>query len=166
MSSKSRNDLLTRLDQLTADLIPATQIANDAHKRVLEMEDAGRSDQEARQGLIDKLSVGNNKIREIEAKIRTLEGAKLNSLMTFDRNMPTLVQAINRERGWIKKPVEPMGLYVKLKDGRFGDTLETVLGDSLNTLAVENEHDHALLTRLQQLHKTCVFSFFPQRQFS
>ena len=79
-----------------------------------------------------------------------LNQSKGNSLLAFGERVPALLQLINSNNQWIKKPLGPIGSFVKLKEPAFADTLESFFTQTLNAFIVETEQDKILLSKLQR----------------
>lgn len=86
--------------------------------------------------------------QKLEGQIRTLELQKADRTRCFGRNMPALLDAINRERRWQKKPIGPLGLCLTIKDDQWATAIETALGRTMDAFVVDNHHDEKILKEI------------------
>lgn len=146
-----------------------------AHRQQLEEErqDVQRQRQEVQDGLVDKEEQQrelDNKTIDIAQReeeeghtLRRLRdeyqnnSSRLAQLRESTRNrltayggpkVPALMQAINGETSWTKKPIGPFGTHIKLKDMRWQRVLESVIGNILNAFFVSNHGDRTRLKRM------------------
>lgn len=98
--------------------------------------------------LNDKIEVASTTVEKCQGRINSINMAKKNPLTAFGDRIPNLVAIINRTNGWIKKPVGPIGMFIKLKIPNYGRALESVFGETLNGFIVETDQDKALLYRI------------------
>ena len=67
--------------------------------------------------------------------------------------MRHLVDAVDSERRFHKKPHGPLALYLKLKEAKWALAVETVLGPAnLLAFCCHDQHDFQLLKRLMATH--------------
>lgn len=71
-------------------------------------------------------------------------------MAAFDRRMPRLLAAIERESRFREKPVGPAGLYVTLREQKWLHIIETMLGGTLNAFVVTNYEDSDVLKKLMR----------------
>ncbi|XP_052122711.1 structural maintenance of chromosomes protein 6-like isoform X2 [Frankliniella occidentalis] len=94
------------------------------------------------------------KKRQHEETIRslstTLQGLQSNesNLSLFGPNMPELVRQIELCNKFKKRPVGPLGAYVKVKDPKWALAVECAMKSRLSTFVVENIDDQRLLQSL------------------
>jgi chromosome segregation ATPase len=91
-------------------------------------------------------------IARYENLLQQLSEQKSNHLKIFGPTIPDVLNAINREIGWHKKPVGPFGLYIKLLKPEWSETLESVIGSTLSTFAVSNHNDQKILAGIMKKH--------------
>ncbi|CAG8453598.1 23060_t:CDS:10 [Dentiscutata erythropus] len=100
----------------------------------------------------EKRSITHNILRsedEIQRQnelIQQLRDQKSDNLKAFGPSIPDVLNAINHETRWRKKPVGPFGRYIKLTKPEWRNTLESVIGHSLTAFSVSNHHDQQLLS--------------------
>ncbi|KAI8917698.1 P-loop containing nucleoside triphosphate hydrolase protein [Powellomyces hirtus] len=89
--------------------------------------------------------------RGCEERIRNLQSQDSDRLGVYGPGMRQTLQMIEqfaREGRWKgAKPIGPIGIHVKLHKEEFARTIETVLGNSLNSFVVEYQEDLLLLQR-------------------
>ncbi|CAG7734905.1 unnamed protein product [Allacma fusca] len=66
----------------------------------------------------------------------------------YGREMSKLVEKIDREKRWLKKPRGPLGCCITLQDDRWLTVVEYILENTLNYFAVDNKHDQQILLKL------------------
>ncbi|KAI8148037.1 P-loop containing nucleoside triphosphate hydrolase protein [Fennellomyces sp. T-0311] len=86
--------------------------------------------------------------RNTMQKLQDLRNQKGDRLRSFGRNVPQILQDIQRETRWKRRPVGPMGRFLTLKHMEFSETMEIVLGKFLNAFLVENYEDRKLMSAI------------------
>ena len=86
-------------------------------------------------------------------KIEELLGQKSNRLRAYGSKVPEVLEAIERETRWKRKPVGPLGRFVKLKYQEYRDTMEILLGKFLNAFLVEHYEDRRLLMSILERNR-------------
>lgn len=99
---------------------------------------------------VDEQKRQRNKVAELDTLIARLNSTRSNRIMAFGQSIPQLLQAINNETRWKKKPVGPLGLHLELKDQKWAPVLESVIGTTLDAFSVTNHDDRRLLTELMR----------------
>lgn len=153
-----RKPILDRIEALQDE---KTKLGLEATRLRHEAEDA----EETMRGGSDELRDVKDRIRGAQGEADTLRGrishlnqSRSNSLYAFGEKVPALVQLINSNNQWIKKPLGPIGTFIKLKEPAFAETLESFFTQTLNAFIVENEQDRRLLSKLQRQANWCVAS--------
>lgn len=77
-----------------------------------------------------------------------LEAQAKNNLLAYGPGMPGLIRAIQRETRWHRPPIGPFGLYMTVRDGKWMEILETLVGQATGDFLVEDHHDQTLLVSL------------------
>jgi chromosome segregation ATPase len=92
--------------------------------------------------------VGNKRreCQEAEQQLASLNSNRGDKMAGFDREMPKLLQAIQREQRFREKPIGPMGLHIKLRDPKWSGVLEAVLNSVLTSFLVTSKADQVLLS--------------------
>lgn len=95
-----------------------------------------------------------------------LQATVHNRLSAYGGKIPDLVSRINSEKRWRNKPLGPIGTFIKVKDERWTQVLEDVIGNVLNAFCVTNHQDRVLLQQLirqtQNVHNTSVITGSPE----
>ncbi|KAJ8660440.1 hypothetical protein O0I10_003898 [Lichtheimia ornata] len=92
-------------------------------------------------------------MQEAKKQVEGLRMQRQNRLTAFGKNIPHLLQDIEREQRWQRKPVGPLGRYLKLKKPEFADVIEMVLNNFMSAFVVENFNDQKLLKALLRKHR-------------
>ncbi|KAJ1929527.1 Structural maintenance of chromosomes protein 6 [Tieghemiomyces parasiticus] len=96
-------------------------------------------------------------VREVDQTRQTLDQLRrgqANQMTSFGKTVPEVLRDIQRETGWSGgRPLGPLGLYVKLIQPQWADTLESVLNWVLNAFVVEDHHDQRLLAAILKRHR-------------
>ncbi|KAK0545371.1 Structural maintenance of chromosomes protein 6 [Tilletia horrida] len=91
-----------------------------------------------------------NHITEKQTQISGLTSSRQNQLLAYGPNMIQLIRNIEQFRGWVSKPLGPMGRYVRLKDHTWSKVIESVLSNLLSSFLVTNWQDQKNLHRMLQ----------------
>ncbi|TQN69120.1 Structural maintenance of chromosomes protein 6, partial [Colletotrichum shisoi] len=89
-------------------------------------------------------------ISSAEGRLRNLEQNRGSLWAAYDKKIPLLLQAIERDNGFQEKPVGPIGAHVQLTQPEWSPILETVFGATLDGFLVSNKTDQQRLARLMQ----------------
>lgn len=149
---RKRDAILAQIAELEVDINKARQEINQKRKEL----DQNNSD-------IEKLTQSENNIRDeinrirstivtTETTIRDLRGQQENRVRAFGNQMPDILRDIERERGFIKRPLGPIGMYIRVSNPEWIPVMESLLGGSLNTFLCENHSDKNLLTTIFRRH--------------
>ncbi|KAF6826633.1 DNA repair protein [Colletotrichum musicola] len=95
----------------------------------------------------------SKKKEEVAAAELRLENLRRNRGSTYaawDRNIPQLLQAIERDTGFEEKPVGPLGAHIQLLRPDWSSILETMFGATLDSFLVANKRDQQRLAKLMQ----------------
>lgn len=104
-----------------------------------ELEQASKSFQ------VKKTEIGNK-----QTNLRQISAAEGDFLKVFGPKLPTLLKAINNERGFRVKPVGPIGTYITLRNPKWLSILERFFGGTLQAFVVTSYEDSELLKRLMR----------------
>ncbi|GKT55533.1 recF/RecN/SMC N terminal domain-containing protein [Colletotrichum tofieldiae] len=89
-------------------------------------------------------------ISSAEVRLRNLEQNRGSLWAAYDKKIPLLLQAIEKDSGFQEKPVGPIGAYVQLTRPEWSPILETVFGATLDGFLVSNKTDQQRLARMMQ----------------
>ncbi|XP_019392917.1 PREDICTED: structural maintenance of chromosomes protein 6-like isoform X2 [Crocodylus porosus] len=102
-----------------------------------------------------KLKKEEDKMRQaVHAKqreLRELQESKTNRLKRFGQQMPVLLEAIeeaNRQGHFKRKPVGPVGVFIRLKDAELALAVESCLKNLLLAFCCDNHNDERTLLTL------------------
>ena len=109
-------------------------------------------------------------INKIETVIAELKSSNVDSVQAYHHNMSSILHAIDNERHWRDKPVGPLGkygygmkltlilgIYVKVKDPKWTNVLESVIGNMLGDFMVTNREDRSILESILRKYKAYAF---------
>ena len=139
---------LTRLEEAQASALAAHR-AFEGH--LGRREDVERKIAEAQQECREREQPIRPKQEEVERQereIQTLSRDRNRQDAAFDRKMPALLEAIQRERGFAQQPVGPVGKYVRLLKPEWSSIIEKSFGQTLSSFIVTSKEDMNLLNRL------------------
>ncbi|KAJ1674436.1 Structural maintenance of chromosomes protein 6, partial [Spiromyces aspiralis] len=92
-------------------------------------------------------------ISESQKALARLRQQRQNTLAAFGEGVPEVVSEIERTRWKGMKPLGPFGRYVKLRDSRWAQILETLLDKQLNAFLVETHEDRRQLDAIMRRHR-------------
>ncbi|GAA5800817.1 hypothetical protein HPULCUR_006256 [Helicostylum pulchrum] len=108
---------------------------------------------EKRQRIVRELNEIRNKKEELINLVSNLEAQRGDRMRAYGRNMPQVLDHINRESRWkTRKPVGPLGATLTLLKPQYADTLEMFFKKTLNAFVVECFEDKHLLFSILSRH--------------
>ncbi|KAK2003083.1 RecF/RecN/SMC N terminal domain-containing protein [Colletotrichum falcatum] len=106
--------------------------------------------QKAADGVKLEFDRKRGEISSAEGRLRNLEQNRGSLWAAYDKKIPLLLQAIDRDNGFQERPVGPIGAHVQLTQPEWSPILETVFGATLDGFLVSNKTDQQRLARLMQ----------------
>ncbi|WRT67894.1 uncharacterized protein IL334_004868 [Kwoniella shivajii] len=94
----------------------------------------------------------NSTARGIQDKINNLETQSVNRLSAFGQGLDNVMRDIQRTKWRHSPPLGPLGMFVKLDDMGYRDIIQTILGQTLCSFAVQDNHDRSTLIQILQRH--------------
>lgn len=89
----------------------------------------------------------------LKTRIGELRAQKSNRLRAFGNRIPEVLRDIEAEKRWRnRKPVGPIGRFLRLKYEEYTEVLEATLNYVLNAFVVESHHDRRLLLEILRRH--------------
>ncbi|RUS16430.1 hypothetical protein BC937DRAFT_91201 [Endogone sp. FLAS-F59071] len=153
---RKRDAILAQIAGLEVEINAARQETNQKRQELdqnnSEIEQLTQSERNAR----DEINRIRNTIVTTETTIRDLRGQQENRVRAFGNQMPEILRDIDRERGFHKRPLGPIGMYIRVSNPEWIPVMESLLGGSLNTFLCENYADKNLLMTIFRRH-----NFFP-----
>ncbi|CAK5284121.1 unnamed protein product [Mycena citricolor] len=143
-----RKDYERRLEAARKDHKQAQEIMRSwEQQKVAAEEEKRKLDNEAHasQSLLDDL---HSQVRDCESAIENSKRAEKNQFAAYGNHIQEVIQAIKRSRWHGEVPLGPLGIYVRLKDSRWTDLLQTQLGKTLSSFAVTDGRDVAPLKKI------------------
>ena len=120
--------------------------------------DIAQTDEELRnvRSQVNNLDTGirdnNHNSQKLSQRIEDLHAQNQDRNKIWGNHAPTIVDRIDREKGWRdsrKRPLGPIGRLLTLTDDRWATAVETaVSGTLLNSFIVDNQHDAVLLRKI------------------
>ncbi|CAH0551726.1 unnamed protein product [Brassicogethes aeneus] len=107
------------------------------------------------QNIIGEIRSLESKLNNEELSLQALKRESGNTLMLYGREMPTIKNLIKQNmHRFVHEPRGPLGVYVKLKEKKWAVAVEGYLAGLLNSFAVDNNKDNAVLREIfqQALH--------------
>ncbi|CAB4401289.1 uncharacterized protein OCT59_004009 [Rhizophagus irregularis] len=159
-TSKLKDDNLQKRNEI----INAIKVSEEQHAALIEGQKQCKSQLTELEEKIDhiqsqkfswegQLQRCQEEIIRYERLLQQLSDQKSDRLKIFGQAIPDVLSAINRERRWHRKPVGPFGLFIKLLKPEWSETLESVIGNTLSTFAVNNHNDQRLLADIMKRYK-------------
>jgi chromosome segregation ATPase len=125
------------------------------------LEREATQEQKKRQELYHEKAEYGRRLKDAKDLIDKLRSQRGNSMKAYGPKMPEVLDAIRRESRWLKRrPVGPFGSTLSLLKPQFGDTLESVLKNSLNAFVVETFEDKNLLFSILERHNMKYIPIF------
>ncbi|KAH7157216.1 P-loop containing nucleoside triphosphate hydrolase protein [Dactylonectria macrodidyma] len=128
---------------LEGDHDESTQQLPRLQARLVEAEQASRKIQLAKDTKKKEIVAAESQVRELESRT----GSAFDG---FDKDMGSLVKAVQSERGFDQKPVGPIGAHVRLSKPEWSGILEKTLGDALNAFIVTSKSDQSRLSNIMR----------------
>ncbi|KAI0317517.1 P-loop containing nucleoside triphosphate hydrolase protein [Amylostereum chailletii] len=151
-SQSKQDELNQQLEDARAAVLEAEQTLRTTEKDSKEAQ-SKRDDTRGRgQALDNQISQAKKECEELKTQINNLKSEQNNSLAPYGKNMQAVLEAIARTQWRGRKPVGPLGLYVKVRDQGWADLMRNVLGTVMSAFAVTDTHDAQTLRNLLKHH--------------
>ncbi|KAI9643424.1 Structural maintenance of chromosomes protein 6 [Ciborinia camelliae] len=137
--------------EIEAAKTEASQARADLERSHGEMQGLIERSQASKGALEQEQGPWTAKKKEVENcrnRLRELQNERPDPMRGFDHKMPELLRRIQQDRGFLHKPVGPIGLHVKLRDPKWSDILEVTFGNTLNGFVVTNKPDQVRLQKI------------------
>lgn len=92
----------------------------------------------------------SKELQEAEGRLRNVGSSNSDPMKGYPNTMRELLRLIENERGFLEKPIGPLGLHITLKDPKWEGIIEKYLGGTLSSFVVTNHNDGNLLGRLME----------------
>jgi structural maintenance of chromosomes protein 6 len=148
-------------EKLLEEVKERENIITAKEERIEELRESIRNhaeSQKEKKDMYDKARADDAKLREeiigCDSAIQNLTHAAQGELNKYGRSLPNLLRQIEGEAWRGRKPIGPIGNYVKLKDPQWKSVLQTQLGRLMTAFVVENSADrNQLIGMLKQSNK-------------
>ncbi|GAA5938070.1 hypothetical protein JCM10213_000824 [Rhodosporidiobolus nylandii] len=133
----------------------------EARRTLEETQEESRGVGEQYEAARARITDSHREFDQTKARLNHAKSSANNSLLAYGEKAPALVDAINRERRWVQRPIGPIGTLVKLNNQNYARMLESFFGPTLNGWIVTNPQDFGLMVeikrRLRLDHNTPIF---------
>ncbi|KAK8389825.1 hypothetical protein O3P69_009077 [Scylla paramamosain] len=95
----------------------------------------------------------SKQLNGLERELKGLQGQKGSHLTVYGQWVPQLLEKILHAHSnglFIKKPVGPMGAFIKVRDTKWAHVAERVLGKRITSFCVDNQKDEKVLRELMK----------------
>ena len=150
-------------DEINRRLDTAKQVVAEADRRNKDVIEQKRSKliekdevQSKGQAAEDKRRQLQDRIAECQTMINKCKDQEKNSLAPYGHDIKGVLQSINKVHWHGGTPVGPLGLYVKLKDQKWGQLLRAQLGNLMTSFACTDARDRPQLKKILDQSKKYV----------
>ncbi|GAP89833.1 putative DNA repair protein [Rosellinia necatrix] len=142
----------TKVAEKQKELNEARQHVESLNGSIQEHKDVLKTLEEAEKDAIKQLREPTEKagqkrdeVQQAESALRSLSQRRKDPLDAFDNRIRQLLKLIENDRGFVQKPIGPLGTYIRLTKTQWMHCLEKFFGGSLNGFIVETKQDQARL---------------------
>ncbi|CAI2162914.1 7525_t:CDS:10 [Funneliformis geosporum] len=146
VNRQKRNDIMNAIRTAEEQLETLVEEQKQCRSQLTELEEKSVHIRNQKLSWEGDLRRNQEDIARNENLLHQLREQKSNNLKIFGPTIPDVLNAISIEKRWNKIPVGPFGLYMKLLKPDWSDILESVIGNTLSTFAVNNHRDQRLLS--------------------
>ncbi|KAL1918810.1 uncharacterized protein VTP21DRAFT_2832 [Calcarisporiella thermophila] len=158
-----RGEKLAEISQLDSQIDRLKEDIQSEKSQEAKLEEETAQLLKRKQEVDTEINQTQRELGESRERISQLQEQKIHRTKAFGQSMPEVLQAINNEKRWREKPIGPFGMFIQLRDEKWADTLEIILGRMLNAFAVTNYEDRNLLTRILRRYR-CQSPIFISRK--
>ncbi|CRJ79848.1 hypothetical protein BN1708_000110 [Verticillium longisporum] len=97
-----------------------------------------------------RLNAKGKEVQDARGRIQNLQSNNRSPYAAFDPKIPQLLKAIERDDGFERRPVGPVGLHIQLLKPVWSSILETTFGQFLNSFLVVSKQDQRRLVELMR----------------
>jgi chromosome segregation ATPase len=161
--SQSKQDELTqRLQQATLDIQEAERDLKQAEALVLEKKNEVSAVRAQGDETDREVQTAKNSVMGLREQIQRCVEQQNNALAPYGKDLKNVLERIGQMQWHGKKPLGPLGVYVKVKDRTWANLLRNVLGSHMSSFAVTDSRDLLVLKKLLKESGKCVdFLFLP-----
>ncbi|KAK0529153.1 Structural maintenance of chromosomes protein 6 [Tilletia horrida] len=136
-----RKDCNRQLDELRADEAEMRQKQMELERETLPLR--SRFDEFKRE-----MNAVQSTIADKQSQLNTMSSSRKERLMLYGPSILHVLRDIDNYNGWRKKPLGPLGRYVKLREQRWSTVIETVLSNLLTAFVVSSFDDRQVLQQI------------------
>ncbi|GES91454.1 P-loop containing nucleoside triphosphate hydrolase protein [Rhizophagus clarus] len=133
-----------------------SKLKDDNRQKRNEITNAIKVSEQQHDTLIEGQKQCKSQLTELEEKIEHIQNQRSSwerQLQRCQEEIMRFEDLLQQELRWHRKPVGPFGLYIKLLKPEWSETLESVIGNTLSTFAVNNHNDQRLLADIMKRYK-------------
>ncbi|KAL8290054.1 hypothetical protein RQP46_002993 [Phenoliferia psychrophenolica] len=149
-SDDERSKILEKIETLTNEQSKLSIDVARARTESKDLEEEYRKLSEVLKQRKEAIGGAEHDAGTCRERINHLKQSTSNPLSNYGNNVPKLQRLIENERGFLKKPIGPLGTYIELKEPQYSSVLESFFAETLNSYLVTSEQDKTLLQRLQR----------------
>jgi chromosome segregation ATPase len=111
-------------------------------------------------GINDQINEAQGEVVNAGGRLQAVRNARENRMAAYGPQIGRVLTEIERSR-WNRKPIGPIGRYVKIRDQKWAPILESVFLTNLNGFIVTNEQDRAQLAKILRSCNWSVVHLIP-----
>jgi chromosome segregation ATPase len=159
-SQSKQDELNQRLQQATLDVQNAEADLKQAEALVLEKKKEANDISTQGEETDREIQTAKNSVMGVREQIQRCKEQQNNSLVPYGQNLKKVLERIGGLRWHGRKPLGPLGVYVKLKDRVWADLLRVVLGSHMSSFVVTDPRDLPVLKNVLRDNGKCVDDLF------
>ncbi|OIR57718.1 MAG: Rad18-like recombination and DNA repair protein [Amphiamblys sp. WSBS2006] len=103
-----------------------------------------------------EVSRAREKLEGEAEKAARLGLVEKNRVNLFGKNIEQVLASIGEERGFHRRPLGPIGMHIKLKEGKWSETMSAILHGLVTNFVVHDHHDRDILNQIFRRHQLNV----------
>jgi structural maintenance of chromosomes protein 6 len=155
-SQSKQDELNQRLQQAALDVQNAEADLKQAEALKLEKKNEASALNTQGEETDREIQTAKNFVMGLREQIQRCKEQQNNSLVPYGRNLKNVLERIGGMRWHGRKPLGPLGVYVKLKDRVWADLLRVVLGSHMSSFVVTDPRDLPMLKNVLRDNGKCV----------
>lgn len=127
-------------------VVSAKQAFQDHQHGLQRFEDELRDASTRAKNIENPLHAKEKEFADCKRRLADLNSDRGDIMAGFPKSMPQLLQKIRTDQGFRETPVGPIGLHVRLRESKWSQLLESVLGTMLSSFVVTSKADQTRLS--------------------
>lgn len=144
-SDGSRQEMSERMATLNAESETLRQDLMSMDRQLTDMNRQGAETQKQTDELDGEIQAARQAWEHINSRAQHIQRTNGNRLAAYGNHAATLVNAIDRERGWVNQPLGPLGRYCHIVEKEWAQVIETVLTNDVGAFVVTCVEDERRL---------------------